>query len=294
VGRLTELGKFLREKREEKGMSLEELQTATKIQKRYLAAIEEGNYDVLPGTFYARAFIKNYSEAVGLDYETIFNEYAHDIPQAAKEVNPEFEPRSKRAKAPVDTKDSLIKRMVPAMLVGLLIIVLLSVGYMLLPEGNDEAKNGQNNFQPVELDEDENKPAKNQDEEEANEEEPNEEEPEEEPLEEEAPPQQKLTKIGTTGKVTTFELSNAEQLVIDLSATGDSYVGVTDETGKSYFNTTLKQDETKQFDLTAAKEVTLNIGASHVTTIKINNEPFEYPVPPKDMVHQKIIIKKVQ
>jgi cytoskeletal protein RodZ len=59
VGRLTELGKLLKEKREEKGMSLEELQTATKIQKRYLAAIEEGNYDVLPGTFYARAFIKN-------------------------------------------------------------------------------------------------------------------------------------------------------------------------------------------------------------------------------------------
>ncbi|WP_139037439.1 helix-turn-helix domain-containing protein, partial [Bacillus pumilus] len=62
---MTELGKRLVEAREEKGMSLEDLQTVTKIQKRYLLAIEQGNYDIIPGKFYVRAFIKQYAEAVG-------------------------------------------------------------------------------------------------------------------------------------------------------------------------------------------------------------------------------------
>jgi cytoskeletal protein RodZ len=292
VGRLTELGKLLKEKREEKGMSLEELQTATKIQKRYLAAIEDGNYDVLPGTFYARAFIKNYCEAVGLNYETVFDEYAHEIPQAVKETTTEFEPRSKRERSSVNEENSLLKRLIPILLIGVLIIaVLFFVWKFLLPDGNDQAKSGED-VKSVELDADENKPAKKAEpKEEADKEENKNEEPAEN---EEETPAPKLTKLQTTGKVTTYELSDADELVIDLTATGPSYVGIKDETGKSHFDSQIKVGETKTFDLTAAKEVTLNIGASHVTSIKINGEPFTYPVPTSDLVHQKIIIKKAQ
>jgi cytoskeletal protein RodZ len=292
VGRLTELGKLLREKREEKGMSLEELQTATKIQKRYLTAIEEGKYEVLPGTFYARAFIKNYCEAVGLHYETIFDEYAHEIPKAVKETSAEFEPRSKRAGSPVDTGNSIMKRIIPAVLIGLLIIAVLTIVFMLLPDGKDEAKDSQDTAPPVELDEDTEKPNKKQEEEDKPAEE---EKAAEEPEQKEEEPKQTLTKVGTAGNMSTLELSNTEKMVIELTAAdGDSYVDVKDETGKSYFSTTLKSGETKQFDLTTAKEVMLNIGASHVTTIKVNGEPLTYPIPPTDMVHQKITIKKVQ
>ncbi|MBY6036023.1 DUF4115 domain-containing protein [Fictibacillus nanhaiensis] len=287
---MTELGKLLKQKREEKDMSLEELQTATKIQKRYLAAIEEGNYDVLPGTFYARAFIKNYCEAVGLQYETIFDEYAHEIPQAAKETASEFEPRSKRDnKTGVTTENSLLKRIIPIFLIGILIIAILFLVMKLLPDGNDQAKSG-SEAPSVEVDTDDDKPKKK--------EEPNdaidEDEKEEEPAKQEEKPKQTLTKLQTNGKVTTYELSDAEKLVVDLSATGPSYVGIQDETGKSYFNNQIKEGETQTFDLSQSKEVTLNIGASHVTSIKVNGEPFDYPVPPSDFVHQKIVIKMVQ
>lgn len=61
-------------------MSLDDLQAATKIQKRYLTALEEGNYDIIPGKFYVRAFIKQYAEAVGLDADQLFEEYKKDIP----------------------------------------------------------------------------------------------------------------------------------------------------------------------------------------------------------------------
>ncbi|GGB55982.1 helix-turn-helix domain-containing protein [Fictibacillus barbaricus] len=284
---MTELGKFLREKREEKGMSLEELQTATKIQKRYLVAIEEGNYDVLPGAFYARAFIKNYCEAVGLHYETIFDDYAHEIPKSAKEPVTEFEPRSKRERTGVAEENTLLKRLVPVFLIGVLIIVILFIVWKLLPDGNDEAKSDQSDVKGIEVVEDKDKPKKK-------EEPKQEEEQKEEPAEKEEVQKQTLTKVETNGKVTTYDLTNTDKLVVELTATGDSYVGIQDETKKSYFDSQIKKGQTETFDLSVAKEVTLNIGASHVTSVKINGEAFTYPVPPSELVHQKIVIRKAQ
>lgn len=64
---MSELGQQLREARLQKGMSLDDVQEMTKIRKRYLEAIEAGDYKVLPGSFYVRAFIKTYAETVGLN-----------------------------------------------------------------------------------------------------------------------------------------------------------------------------------------------------------------------------------
>lgn len=92
---MSNLGELLRKARMERGTSLEELQESTKIRKRYLEAIEEGKYDVLPGNFYARAFIKQYSEAVGLNPDELLKLYAAEIPAADPE--PAVEPiRMKR------------------------------------------------------------------------------------------------------------------------------------------------------------------------------------------------------
>lgn len=83
---MSDLGELLKKARFEKGIKLEELQETTKIQKRYLEAIEEGNFSILPGNFYVRAFIKSYSEAVGLDPEEVIRLYRNVIPQAAPET----------------------------------------------------------------------------------------------------------------------------------------------------------------------------------------------------------------
>ena len=86
---MTELGNRLKEAREAKGLSLDDLQELTKIQKRYLIGIEEGNYSMMPGKFYVRAFIKQYCEAVGLDSEEIFEQYKSEIPSVYSEELPE-------------------------------------------------------------------------------------------------------------------------------------------------------------------------------------------------------------
>ncbi|MEK8130160.1 RodZ domain-containing protein [Paenibacillus filicis] len=82
---VTDLGLLLRKARMEKKISLDDLQEMTKIRKRYLEAIEEGNYKVLPGNFYVRAFIKSYAEAVDLDPNEVLNLYQNVIPQAEPE-----------------------------------------------------------------------------------------------------------------------------------------------------------------------------------------------------------------
>lgn len=77
---MTELGQVLKEARLNKGLSLDDIHKETKIQKRYLEAIEEGNLDALPGHFYARAFVKSYAEVVGIPTDTVL-EYIQ--PEAA-------------------------------------------------------------------------------------------------------------------------------------------------------------------------------------------------------------------
>lgn len=91
---MTDLGQLLRKARTEKKISLEQLEETTKIRKRYLEAIEEGNYKVLPGNFYVRAFIKSYAEAVGMDPNEVLRMYQNVIPTPEPE---HIEPiRSKR------------------------------------------------------------------------------------------------------------------------------------------------------------------------------------------------------
>ncbi|WP_308639307.1 RodZ domain-containing protein [Paenibacillus silvisoli] len=92
---MSDLGALLRKAREQRRLSLDDIQELTKIRKRYLEAIEEGTYNVLPGSFYVRAFVKNYAEAVGLDAEEVLRLYNNEIPASVSEqvVEPVQRPR---------------------------------------------------------------------------------------------------------------------------------------------------------------------------------------------------------
>lgn len=70
-----DLGSLLKKTREEKGLSIEDIQEETKIRKKYLEAIEENNFDILPGEVYLKVFIKGYAREVGLDYQELLSKY---------------------------------------------------------------------------------------------------------------------------------------------------------------------------------------------------------------------------
>jgi cytoskeletal protein RodZ len=86
---VSDLGQLLKKARLEKGLSMEELEERTKIRKRYLEAIEEGDYKILPGNFYVRAFIKSYAETVGLDPNEVLGLYGNAIPKTTVEATAE-------------------------------------------------------------------------------------------------------------------------------------------------------------------------------------------------------------
>ncbi|MGO2926639.1 MAG: helix-turn-helix domain-containing protein [Leuconostoc citreum] len=67
-------GEQLKAARLAKNMSLDDVQQITKIQVRYLEAIESNNLSVLPGDFYVRAFIRQYALAMGLNPEDLLGE----------------------------------------------------------------------------------------------------------------------------------------------------------------------------------------------------------------------------
>lgn len=72
---MEELGRALKSAREEKGITLDEISRETKISRRHLEAIEAGAFDQLPGAVYARAFLRHYAKAIGLDPEYVIAQY---------------------------------------------------------------------------------------------------------------------------------------------------------------------------------------------------------------------------
>lgn len=68
---MKDIGNFLRERREARGISLIEVEKDLKIRKKYLQALEEGNIDAIPGKTYLVGYLRNYSKYLGIDEENV-------------------------------------------------------------------------------------------------------------------------------------------------------------------------------------------------------------------------------
>ncbi|PKM44570.1 MAG: hypothetical protein CVV03_07415 [Firmicutes bacterium HGW-Firmicutes-8] len=69
------IGDTLRSAREAKGISLKQAEDDTKIRKRYLQALEDGDYEIIPGRVYAKGFLRNYAGYLGLNQEELMMEF---------------------------------------------------------------------------------------------------------------------------------------------------------------------------------------------------------------------------
>lgn len=72
---MDEIGSILREAREARGFTIEEAQEATRINGRYLRALEDGAYERLPTPVHVRGFLKNYARYLSLDSEPLLERY---------------------------------------------------------------------------------------------------------------------------------------------------------------------------------------------------------------------------
>lgn len=154
------IGEQLRKAREAKGLSISDIEKATKIQSRYLEAIENNDFDKLPGDFYVRAFIRQYAQIVGLNGKELLSQYqgevanevtsevsqpeespAQETPEEAEEAAPvepvENKPArisasrpAKREVAEEPAKDAKWRKLVPRLALGCGIALLLLIGGM--------------------------------------------------------------------------------------------------------------------------------------------------------------------
>jgi Uncharacterized protein conserved in bacteria len=69
----------LRVARETKGLELKEIEEITKIPSKYLQALEEADFCVLPGGVYTVGFLRSYARFLDLDAESIVNAFRPKI-----------------------------------------------------------------------------------------------------------------------------------------------------------------------------------------------------------------------
>jgi cytoskeletal protein RodZ len=114
-----EIGSVLREARERQRLELGEVEQETRIRERYLAALEEERFELLPARAYAKGFLRVYADFLGLDGRLFVDEFNSRFPEAEQ---PEL--------APLQASASLARAWVPrlpAVLVALLALALLGV-----------------------------------------------------------------------------------------------------------------------------------------------------------------------
>jgi cytoskeleton protein RodZ len=78
-----EIGASLREARLRRGLSAEDVQKAIRIRDRYLTALEEEQWELLPGTAYVKGFLRTYAEFLGLDGTLYLDEFNERVARRA-------------------------------------------------------------------------------------------------------------------------------------------------------------------------------------------------------------------
>lgn len=123
------VGFILHEARIAKKISLEQAEVATKIRAKFLEGIEKDEYSTLPSISYAKGFVKNYAEYLGLDAATVlafFRRQTTDVPRAS--LLPQ--------KEPVALNRSLLQ-LTPGRFLAIVLgsLVLIFLGYLGLQYG---------------------------------------------------------------------------------------------------------------------------------------------------------------
>lgn len=303
-----EIGARLKEAREQKNLSLEDLQETTKIQKRYLAAIEEGNFGVLPGKFYAKAFIKEYANAVGLDPNELLDDFEEKPPVQTEELETAEYTRIKqnRDRSQSRSNPSLVPKLTVVLLIAA-IVVLAIVFYQKTAanDSTDPVKNQEGNEiirtpEPDEdtsttapaADQDKDKPAKKKkadstaaDKKAAD---------KSKKAEKDGDIQFSVVSEGTgSAPESEVEAKNAgEKVKVTIESSGDSWLEVKDSNGASKYSGSLTESKSPlELDFDGEKEVYFVIGKAPDLTIKVNGQKLDYPVDPAQKVFQKIRLK---
>lgn len=121
---MASIGEQLKQVREEKNITLDDVANATKISKRYLQAIEEGNYGLLPAQAYVKGCIYNYARYLGLDPKSTVDQYSKLI--LPNDEN--YEPITTMRGSNRNAKRQVARKRVVILLVVIIFLILCLAG----------------------------------------------------------------------------------------------------------------------------------------------------------------------
>lgn len=284
---MTELGTRLKEARLAKGYSLEDLQEMTKIQKRYLSGIEEGNYSMMPGPFYVRAFIKQYADAVGLNSDELLESYKQELPSSSSEEMRQTMSSAPTRRRSITKSSNRLGEVLPMVTVAVFIIIGIVIFWLLYQNlmMKDNNPTETQTDQPVSIEEPETKDQTSVVDSET------EEEPiEEEPVEE-VEPIQTIAMGKIDGETTNYTLSGTDTFSLKIVARGRAWVGVKNQSGAEMLGRELAEGETVTLDLSDAQTARIRVGAAPQIDVFINDEKVEYGTPTTDRFTQNMMIQ---
>jgi len=265
------IGARLKEARISKGLTLEDLQDSTKIQQRYLLAIENEEFQVIPGAFYVRVFIKQYAESVDLNAEEILTLYQDEYETAVQEEQEKVVPATMQRSAG-SKQNNTLKEAMPKIIVALFIIMIFVIVYTLLkdkaadPTIDGDAPGANSNVVT---------------------------DPQPDPIEIEKP-KQPFEHASTSGETSIYKLSDPETIKVVIKTTGNSWISVTDQNGEERMPQpagarVLQEGETIEIEANDAESLRIRVGNYENAELTVNGQRVDYPT---DLVPQNIVLKK--
>jgi cytoskeletal protein RodZ len=134
---MPEIGEMLREARMRKRIDMTEVESATKIRGKYLRALENEEWDLLPGPTFVKTFLRTYAEYLGLDPRLLVEEYRQRYERpSTQDLTPFSAARSARGRA----RRRRLAGMGPVFVIVGCVAVLLGALYALGRFGEDDTE----------------------------------------------------------------------------------------------------------------------------------------------------------
>ncbi|MCF6515797.1 DUF4115 domain-containing protein [Lactobacillus sp. S2-2] len=271
------IGDRLKQSRIEKGLSLDEIQQKTKIQKKYLIAIEENNLNELPGDFYIRAFTKQYAATLGFDSNELLDDYEDSIPDTNtneymdKISENTIETRS--AKNKVSERNSKIKGAFSiSVIVGIVLLILLVIWFASAKLSNNSSNNDN---QSISVSGESNKESKRDNNQDAKK--------ETKTKNKKIKNKSKTTsisKVSQSGSDVSFKVSTSKKVnIIKLSSNNRAWTSLTSD-GDNTWSGIVDTNSPHTVKLNSTdKNISLNLGNAASTNIVINGKKVKIPSP---------------
>lgn len=257
---MIEIGKTLREARTRQGLSIHDAEDATKIRTRYLQALEQEDFEIIPGSTFVMGFLRTYATYLGLDADSLVDEYRNRFDP--RFLDPHKLPTGTRTRSRPSRPASRSSNYVLVAIIALVLILLLAwIGWgnrrgssatMETPVSTTSTT-ASSSALPADASR--------------------------------SPSTQDATTAGTSeqaaaGTTTTRVASATGGLTVEVTAKNDRcYLIVRDgsATGKTLYSQTLNENETITFEAKAA--LWMNIANPSAIVMKINGTSHEVPEP---------------